>query len=292
MNEESPAASPGPDGESRTRFDRVLATRGSKIAAIIGGAFLAAVGGVIATRLIAFGEKSAKHVFGGPSAPLTWHLLPRGYLAERTAVPPYYIIPNAQARGPGALNEGERRAVVADGPEWSAWAREHGGVDGSSQIVLVELRARTDEPVTVTGIEVTIRDRKPPVKGWYSVRMPAGDVVPIRRATIDLDTPTATVRYHKDYRDLAGTDHLVLSVSRSKPEDIQLEANTDEALVEWKAKVLYSGADGTGSVVVDDNGQPFRVSSEIGSAGYVSGDVAGRLHRVQCWDRKGVATLC
>jgi hypothetical protein len=81
MDEGSPAASPGGDRETRTRFGRILATRGSKVGAIFGGAFLVAVGGVIATRVIAFGEKATRDAFGGgDSGPPAVNLLPRGEL--------------------------------------------------------------------------------------------------------------------------------------------------------------------------------------------------------------------
>jgi hypothetical protein len=295
MDEGSPAAPPGRDRETRSGSGRVLATRGRKIAAIVGGAFLVAVGGVIATRAIAFGEKATRNVFGGgDSVPLTVAVLPRESLRDKTLVPPYYIIPRHQAAGPGSLSETERRALMADGAEWSTWAQAHHGVDGSRQIVDLELRGRTDEPVTVTGIDVTVLERRAPVHGWYLARLVGGcGEEALRLAEVDLDAPTPSVTYRSNGM-ARETQRLLLSVTRTDQEVVQLEANTDKSLVEWRADVSYSAADGTGSVPVN-GGKPFRVSTEIGSKGYEyevpasGGYHYADVHRNHGWDRRGIS---
>lgn len=283
MDEESPAASSEVD-ESRAGSARLLATRGRKIAAIVGGAFLATVGGVIATRAIAVGESTTKSVLGdGPSAPLIVRVLPRGSLSDTTLIPPYFVVPRTQVSGPAALAAPVRRALIADGTEWSTWAREHGAVDGSSQIVLLELRASTDEPVTVTGIDVAVLARNAPMKGWFVANPTGCGLAPVRLATVDLDAPKPEVGYYKD-DESPKTDHLVLSVTRTNQEVIQLIADTKQALVDWRAEVQYSGSDGPGSVVVDDGGTPFRVSSEVGSEGYTFEFASKKIRRRPDWD--------
>ena len=53
-------------------------------------------------------------------------------------------------------------------------------------------------------------------------------------------------------------------MTRTDAELIQMLATTDDALVEWRAEIFYSSAEGQGSIVVGDGGKPFRVSTELG----------------------------
>ena len=77
---------------------------------------------------------------------------------------------------------------------------------------------------------------------------------------------------------------LALSVTRTDAELVQLMARTRKALVDWQAEVLYSGPDGDGSVIVNDDGAPFRVSTEIGSTAYKY-EGQGKARREPFWDR-------
>jgi hypothetical protein len=73
-------------------------------------------------------------------------------------------------------------------------------------------------------------------------------------------------------------------VTRTDPELIQLTARTRKALVTWQAVILYSGPDGDGSLTVDNRGEPFRVSTKIGSKGYQY-QGQGKIRRDPFWDR-------
>ena len=64
----------------------------------------------------------------------------------------------------------------------------------------------------------------------------------------------------------------------------ELIARTRKAFVDWQAEVLYSGPDGDGSVIVNDKGTPFRVSTEIGSTAYKY-EGQGKARREPFWDR-------
>ena len=151
---------------------------------------------------------------------------------------------------------------------------------------MLELRSRSDEPVTVTAIRVRDLRREPPLRGWY-VAFPLGcGVAPVRLATVDLDAPSPRFDYYENDAS-PKTDRLVLSVTRTDAELIQMLATTDDALVEWRAEIFYSSAEGQGSIVVGDGGKPFRVSTELGSTGYRY--EPGKAVREPRWDKKGIS---
>jgi hypothetical protein len=253
------------------------------VAAIVGGAFLATIGGVIATRVIAFGETTTQKVIGG-SAPLSVRVLPRGTYEESSAIGSYYVVPRTQVAGPDALSKSELTGWQNEASRL-AWARDHGAVDGSTQLIMLELRSRSDQPVTVTAIKVRDLRKEPPVRGWY-VAFPLGcGVAQVRLANVDLDAPSPRFEYYENDAS-PKTDRLVLTVTRTDPELVQMSARTRDALVEWRAEVFYSSADGQGSVVVGDGGKPFRVSTELGSDGYRY--ESGKAIREPAWD-KGIS---
>jgi hypothetical protein len=178
--------------------------------------------------------------------------------------------------------------VVENPAQSSAWARAHDAVDGSPQVVNLELRATTDEPVTVTGIKVTVLERGAPVEGWFVAAVTGCGAEPIRLALVDLDAPIPKVEYYES--DASPTaERLAFSVTRTDVELIQLKAKTRDSLVDWQAEISFSGAEGDGSVIVDDHGQPFRVSTEIGSTAYAY-EGQGQVRRAPDWDR-GI-TVC
>ena len=289
MSDKSPV-SPTPadeksSGEKSRGLGRLLSTRGQKLAAIVGGAFLATIGGVIATRVIAFGETTTQKVLGGP-APLSVRVLPRGTYEESSAIGSYYIVPRAQLSSPDAHSKTELDGFLNEAKRL-AWARGHAAVDGSPQIIMLELRSKSDEPVTVTAIKVRDLRRKPPLRGWYVAFVPGCGVAPVRLANVDLDAPSPRFEYYESDAS-PKTDRLVLSVTRTDAELVQMSAMTDDALVEWRAEIFSSSADGQGSIVVGDGDKPFRVSTEIGSNGYRYDFGTRRAVREPAWD-KGIS---
>jgi hypothetical protein len=261
---------------------RLLKTRGQKVAAIVGGAFLATIGGVIATRVIAFGETTTQKVLGS-SAPLSVRVLPRGTYEESSAIGSYYIVPRAHLSGPDALSKSDLDGWQNEATRL-AWARDHAAVDGSTQLIMLELRSKSDEPVTVTAIKVRDLRREPPAHGWY-VAFPIGcGVAQVRLANVDLDAPSPRFEYFENDAS-PKTDRLVLTVTRTDAELVQMSATTRDALVEWRAEIFYSSPDGQGSIVVGDGGKPFRVSTELGSDGYRYDFANRRAVREPAWDR-------
>jgi hypothetical protein len=263
----------------------LLGTRGRKIGAAIGAAFLAGIGGGIAAWVTSTAESTTTR------APIEARVARPGTFFSGAAYGPYYVMPTRDGFGPNAIGRAElARMAKAEDFLDAAWDVAHGGVAGSPQVVRLEVRGTTDEPVIITAIRVRVLRRGPPVKGWYVVS-PACGAVPVRVAEIDLDEAHAPVGYYEANGN-AGPRALALSVSRTNAEQIELHASTRTARVTWEAEVYYSGPTGDGSLVVADAGKPFEVTSETASAGYSPPNAAGparKLRREHSWDGHGIS---
>ena len=116
--------------------------------------------------------------------------------------------------------------------------------------------------------------------GWYVLSGGCGGLE-VRTAAIDLDAPTPKV----DFFDKGIPEkQLALFVTNTNIEVIQLQASTEKSTVDWTAEVFYTGPEGDGSVVVDDGGKPFRVTTEIGSDGYSLEINPTKIIREPSWD--------
>jgi hypothetical protein len=144
----------------------------------------------------------------------------------------------------------------------------------------------------VTAVSPEIVRRQAPVKGWY-LAAPACGAEPVWAARINFDAPRPRVGYWT--ADGSSVKHLALAVTRTDPAQMELWASTRKAMLDWRATIFYSAANGDGSLTVDDQGNPFQVSTETDSDGYSLGDsnathlVVVRRHD---WDKRGIPPGC
>lgn len=284
MDPAPPAASPA-SNEAPPGKKGLLATRGRKIVAAVGAAFLAGIGGGIAAWVLSAAESVAGEAFGGP--PLQVRVAPAGTFASGHPYAPYYVLPRARIAGPSALPDRETRVENFFDHEW---AEKRGGLPGSPQIVRLELRGKTEEPIVVNAIRVNVVRSTAPIRGWY-VAQPGCGAEPVRLVDVDLDASPPSVRYvDEKFRE---RKRLAFSVTRTDVELIELHASTERATVEWRAEVLFSGPDGQESLEIDDGGRPFRVTTETESEGYTPASDGRRasVRRAKSWDKQGI-TAC
>jgi hypothetical protein len=289
MPSDSPAADSTPEKtpSGARGLGGLLATRSRKIGAAVGAAVLAGIGGGIATWLLTAAQQTTKHVFDGSAAPLVVHVAAPGTFVPDHPYAPYYVIPRSRfPAGPNGISKQELAASGrTDTGVARGWLEAHGGIAGSPQIVRLELRGTADEPVTVTAIRPLIVKRSAPVRGWY-VAAPGCGAVPVRIARINLDAANSAAEM---WDDSTGKKILALSVTRTETEQIELHADTSAA-VAWRAKVFYNGPKGDGSLIVDDAGKPFQVTTETASNGYRPQPSAKALFtREHGWDESGIA---
>lgn len=172
--------------------------------------------------------------------------------------------------------------LTADDVEAFGWyATTHGWSDVATAVHAIRLEFRTDEagPVVIERIVPRLVARAAPKTGWFIARGGCG-VLPIRRAGLDLDAPTPTVTP----RAADGARLAKLFVTRDEVEILQVEAVTERHYVEWVLDVEYSASSGTGSLRIDDDGAPFKLSSEVGSAAYRLDWQTRSFERHPAWD--------
>ena len=195
-------------------------------------------------------------------APLSVTVLRPGSYAAAHPYAPYYVVPRKRFRDPSQLTTLARNKLLSK-PESTL---SKGALAGSPQIVRLSLRATSGEPVRVEGVSYTVLSDARPLRGWYTA-LPGCEIEPVRRAKLILDRRRPTVRY-------VGTDErssrtLGFEVTRAAPQVIELQATTRRHRVAWTASLELRDADGNASTVtVDDNGKPFRVTSERSSDSY------------------------
>ena len=234
------------------------------------------------------GETASNIIDSLSGAPIEVRLLPAGTFFSSHPYAPYYVISRERVASPQAVGEAAlARMAEQEGFVDIPWTERHGGVSGSPQIVRLELSGKRDEAITITGIRARILRKRPPVTGWY-IAKPGCGAEPVRVAEVDLDAP----RPIRGFIDAGGRKrHFALSVTKTDREELELQASTHRATVEWKAEVFYSAGDGKTRSVVVPEGKPFMVTTETASEGYRP-DFRGRtpgVTREHRWDKAGIA---
>lgn len=250
----------------------------------LGGLVLVALAVMLAAYELT-GSKDDEQAAGPP--PVLVRVLAPGTFQASHAYAPYYVVPDKRVASPAALSEAARNRFVTR----PAAALAKGGLAGSPQIVRLELRSTTDDPVTVEGVRFDVISDARPLKGWFTAQ-PACSLQRVRVARGSLDG-RRTVRY-VDAKG-ASSRKLALALDRKRPAVLELQAATSGHRVAWTARLSVSrnGA-AAQTVTVDDGGAPFRVTSARSSRGYAPTFGATGIDgfaRDRSWDR-GRITGC
>ena len=196
------------------------------------------------------------------SAPLRVRVLPPGSFESAHPYAPYYVVPRSRVRDPSELSRQARNKIMSQ-PE-SALSK--GALAGSPQIVRLALRSTAADPVTVDAVRFRVASRARPLRGWFTA-LSGCQAKPVRRAQADLDSRRASVRYVSSGGGVSR--NLALEVARGQQQVIELRAATARHRVAWTAELSVRDHGGHPStVVVNDGGKPFRVTSARSSRGY------------------------
>ena len=225
---------------------------GAKVVVVL----LALAGGAYAVKTLLLDDESA----AAPRLSVT--VLPPGTYVSAHPYAPYYVVPRKRFASPSKLTRLARNKLVTK-PEV---ALTKGAMPGSPQIVRLSLRAASDDPVTVDAVRARVISDARPLRGWFTAS-PGCMLEPVRRAKLNLDRPRSAARYVG--ADKRSSKTLSLELSRTKPQVIELQAATRRHRAAWVAELTVRNEDGAAStIVVDDGGKPFRVTSERSSRSY------------------------
>lgn len=215
-----------------------------------------AVVGYVVTLGLDEGSERIGGVLNGREAALVAEVLHPGDYQAETFYSPMYIVDSVPPeKAPVEL------LGLRDG-EFYAWQRERGGTIGQEQTFRVVLRGRDTEPTIINGITASVIDRGDPASGWFTHRRGCGDV-PVREALIDLDRDPPTITFSNVDPEAPADTRLTFTkqVTSEDVEVIDVVAKTTESLVHWRLEVLYIAGGERGTLIIDDDGEPFEVSA-------------------------------
>lgn len=150
---------------------------------------------------------------------------------------------------------------------WSSFARNSGAIDVNpwsatqgSTFVTVTLKGASGDPIRIDGLQIHVLSRKAMPSGDY-VSGQCGDPVQARYAEFNLDeTPAKMVRSSGMVAYLGDKNATPLrfpyEISDSKLETLLIMGDASE-FVSWTAELQWSDGRQSGSIVIDDDGQPF-----------------------------------
>ncbi|MET7573192.1 helix-turn-helix transcriptional regulator [Streptomyces sp. NPDC005492] len=156
-----------------------------------------------------------------------------------------------------------------------AWAATQHAVHGGQTDVEISVQGRTSTAVVLVALRVRIVGRRTPAPGTaYSMaRGCGGDITP-RYFGVNLDAhrPLALPEPGGDMGKRVPAVRLPYRVSATDPEVLLVKARTGSCDCRWYLELDWSSQGRTGTLRVDDHGQPFRTSSIKGLPHYWYGE--------------------
>ncbi|EST37622.1 hypothetical protein N566_12055, partial [Streptomycetaceae bacterium MP113-05] len=152
--------------------------------------------------------------------------------------------------------------VEQDAP---GWASAQGAVHGGETVVEATVRAAGAEPVVVEDVYVRVTDRRAPL-GWpaYAMSNGCGGALTPAAFTVDLDAARPVPRPRDGYDGEGGTPlpatRLPYQVTADEPLVLRVEAGTERYDCDWHLEVRWSSGGRSGTLRIDDGGEPFRTS--------------------------------
>ncbi|GHE15770.1 helix-turn-helix domain-containing protein [Streptomyces alanosinicus] len=147
-----------------------------------------------------------------------------------------------------------------------AWVAVHKAVSAGEQYVTLTVQGTGSDTVVLEGMAVQTVDRRAPLAwGDYAMGYPGvgcGGGVPTHSFTVALDAlrPAAVPQ--------SGQRNFPFKVSRSDPEVFYVTADASAYDVSWYLRLSWSSGPRHGTLLIGDNGRPFRTSGDNGRPAY------------------------
>jgi hypothetical protein len=144
------------------------------------------------------------------------------------------------------------------------WVTALGGVAADEQTVRLTVQGTGENTVVLEGLHVRVVGRGTPLP-WNDYVMgvdACGGPVETRHFDVDLDAGRPEVTPEAGQRDFP------YQVSETDPEVYYVTARTEAYDVSWYLELEWSSGGEHGTVLIDDDGQPFRTSTNSGRPAY------------------------
>ncbi|MEV0783162.1 helix-turn-helix domain-containing protein [Streptomyces sp. NPDC050423] len=158
-----------------------------------------------------------------------------------------------------------------DPQDTRGWARALGGVDGGHMKIELTVQGRSEEAVVLQGMNVRVLNRSAPLKqSAFSIADGCGSGIEPQSFDVALDNsrPTVTPVAGKQGDKTVAPKNFPFRVSSSDVEVFDLNVHVEGHDVRWYLELQWSSGGQTGTMRIDDGGNPFRTSSIAGRPEY------------------------
>ncbi|MFF7339373.1 helix-turn-helix domain-containing protein [Streptomyces sp. NPDC008163] len=151
------------------------------------------------------------------------------------------------------------------------WARALGGVDGGAMKLELTVQGTSAQAVVLTGLRVKVLSQRAPVQqSAFSMGEGCGSGIEPQSFDVDLDDSRPALRpvAGKQGDETVPAKNFPFRVSSSDVEVFDLDAHVEGHDVSWYLELDWSSGGRTGTLRVDESGEPFRTSSIAGRPEY------------------------
>ncbi|MET8099125.1 helix-turn-helix domain-containing protein [Streptomyces sp. NPDC005236] len=161
------------------------------------------------------------------------------------------------------------------------WANAQDAVHGGETIVRLSVQGRTSAAVVLESLHVRVVRRAAPPDGGafvYDTSLGCGGGITPRSFAVNLDKHTPVARAMPGSRGdtILPARHLPYRVSVEDPEVLMVTARTEGCACDWYLDLDWSSQGSTGTIRIDDHGQPFRTAGIAGLPHYRYAGSPGR----------------
>nr|WP_239134791.1 helix-turn-helix transcriptional regulator [Streptomyces sp. SID12488] len=148
-------------------------------------------------------------------------------------------------------------------PDARGWVTALGGITGGQQMLALTVQGTGKATVVLEALHVRVVEKSAPL-AWndYAMGVGCGGEVQTTSFTVDLDAGRPSVSTKAGQRDFP------YKVSESDPEVFYVFADARTHNVSWYLELDWSSGDEQGVIRVDDRGNPFRTSGNVGRPAY------------------------
>ncbi|GAA2633543.1 helix-turn-helix domain-containing protein [Streptomyces vastus] len=188
--------------------------------------------------------------------------------AEDEATEPSVVVNPYEWEGPCSQHylvdrEPEQVVPPPGEPDARGWVSALGAVAGGQQMLALTVQGKGKATVVLDKLHVRVVEKSAPLD-WndFVMGVGCGGNVETTAFGVDLDAGRPAISPKAGQRDFP------YKVSESDPEVFYVFADARAHNVSWYLELEWSSGDQKGTVRVDDNGNPFRTSGNVGRPAY------------------------